>query len=103
MSMERLADGTWQSTGDGPMHEWFSLSYASYLVVPRSWIQEMPIAWQQRLRDCLEELEQTLDVRDPPGGYRVQAIGERGRFISDPWREYRHGPVPERRARRRTE
>lgn len=42
---------------DEPVHTWFSLSYANYLVVPRTLLQSMPASWQQRLVACLRELD----------------------------------------------
>lgn len=76
----------------GPMHTWFNLSYASYLVLPRTWIQEMPTEWQQRLKDCLEEMKATLDVEEQD--YRVNCIGENGKFVAHKWNNYRRGPFP---------
>ncbi|MEU3565757.1 hypothetical protein [Kitasatospora sp. NPDC006786] len=42
---------------DEPVHEWFGLSYAAYLVLPRTLLQSMPAAWQQRLVACLRDLD----------------------------------------------
>lgn len=39
------------------IHTWFGLSYANYLVLPRTLLQSMPDAWQQRLVALLEEFE----------------------------------------------
>ena len=91
-------DGAWESTHDGPMHTWFSLSYASYLVLPRSWIQEMPIEWQSRMVAFLNELNDTLDVHDPEGGYRITPLTRGGKFARHEWGDYRHGPIPPRHA-----
>lgn len=38
------------------IHTWFNLTYANYLVVPRSVLQSMPDEWQQRFVGCLEEM-----------------------------------------------
>lgn len=75
---------------DGPMHEWFELSYASYLTVPRSLIQEMPVEWQERLRRCLEEMEETFTRWPLEGAPEVRLRDLRGRFVRDPLRDYRH-------------
>lgn len=40
-----------------PIHNWFSLSYASWLTLPRSVLQTMPDEWQERLVTCLRELD----------------------------------------------
>ena len=82
-----------------PIHEWFELSYASYLVLPRTLLQSMPQEWQERLIVLLGELgaafpellcsDVTYDVRtkrdgkvvpDPLGDY------ERGRRRIEPAR-----------------
>ena len=37
-----------------PIHEFFELSYAHYLVLPRSLLQSMPVEWQKRFVECLD-------------------------------------------------
>lgn len=71
----------------GPAHGWFSLSYASYLVLPRSALQSMPLDWQQRFVALMEEWQE-IGPRTPDE-YVVQLRGERGRFVEDPWANYR--------------
>ena len=83
---------------DGPMHGWFGLSYASYLVLRRSFIQAMPSGWQQRLVDLLGEMRARLDIDDIPSDFRVTLVDDANRFAVDPWRDYRRGPEPPRRA-----
>lgn len=39
------------------LHEWFGLSYASWLTIPRSVLQSMPAEWQHRFLMCLEEMD----------------------------------------------
>lgn len=41
---------------DGPVHDWFGLSYCNYQVLQRTFMQSMPIEWQARMVACLEEL-----------------------------------------------
>lgn len=72
---------------DGPMHEWFGLSYASYLVIPRSLIQEMPLSWQSKFRKLLDEMHR--EFPNAPGIYTVQIKDENGKFCKDPLRNYR--------------
>ena len=38
------------------IHVWFELSYAHYLVLPRSLMQAMPVEWQARMVECLREM-----------------------------------------------
>lgn len=42
---------------DGPVHTWFSLSYANFLVWHRAHMQSMPLEWQERFVDLAEEME----------------------------------------------
>ncbi|KPC67323.1 hypothetical protein ADL35_45815, partial [Streptomyces sp. NRRL WC-3753] len=42
---------------DGPIHEWFSLTYSNYLVLPRTLMQSMPTGWQMRMAACLNEMQ----------------------------------------------
>jgi hypothetical protein len=76
---------------DGPMHDWFGLSYASYLVLPRSLIQEMPPEWQQRLVDLLDEMGREFPGMDDE--YQVLMRDAGGRFREDPLRGYRRPDV----------
>ncbi len=70
------------------LHTWFGLSYASYLVLPRALLQELPNDLQERLATLLEEVEEHFNdtriysilVRDP----------KTGRFCQDPLTNYRH-------------
>ena len=73
------------------IHEYFGLTYSSYLVLQRSILQSMPKKWQKKFVDLLEELEvATENLPDLPPSFTVNAR-ERGRFISDPYRWYERG------------
>lgn len=74
---------------ENDVHASFGLSYASYLVVPRTLLQEMPGAWQHELITLLEAVwdefpghhsEYAVFMRDP----------ETSRFVRDPLRGYRY-------------
>lgn len=69
------------------VHWEFGLTYASYLVWPRSLMQEMPAEWQHRFRQLAEEMASTWRLSSE---YAVFKRGERGRFAADPLRLYRH-------------
>lgn len=71
----------------------FGLSYASYLVYPRTILEAMPHDWQKKLVALLDELHDTFKGYEPPGGYTVLAKDERHRFTTDPFRDYRHPDV----------
>jgi len=47
---------------DEPIHLYFGLSYAHYLVLPRTALQSMPIEWQRRFVDCLRELGDEIEI-----------------------------------------
>ena len=61
---------------DGPIHTWFSLSYANYQVLPRTLMQSMPIEWQQRMVACLTELGESFQHIEQPQAYKVEAATE---------------------------
>lgn len=73
---------------EGPVHEAFGLTYASYLVLPRSLLQEMPAHWQARFVALTAEFWETWD-ESADREYAVQVRGESGRFEPDPLAEYR--------------
>ena len=70
--------------------EWFNLSYAQYLTIPRSILQAMPLDWQERFTACLMELDDTFDWRPEEGRYWVRLKDAKGRYASDPFMQYRH-------------
>lgn len=85
---------------DEPIHDFFELSYAEYLVIPRSVLQSMPKEWQAKFVECLRELDRTIDWRPHDGTYRVQLYtrkedvrGEKdwGHRIDDPLADYSRG------------
>lgn len=76
---------------DGPIHEFFGLSYASYLVLPRTFLQSMPPDWQSRLIDLLNEAEGRLGSYPEEGVYQVYLVDDKGHRIHDPLEEYARG------------
>ncbi|GEM_PF-769829 len=76
----------------GPVWDAFGISRAAYLVVPRRTLQSMPLEWQQRFVALMDEAHAHLPAEAFPD-YVVQRR-ERGRFLTDPLRDYRHtGPI----------
>ena len=64
-----------------PIHSWFELSYSSYLVIQRSILQSMPVEWQNKFVECLEELEnETINLKDLPNSFWVRAT-KNNKFI----------------------
>lgn len=80
--------------------EWFSLSYASFLVMPRVLMHAMPDEWQDKMTVLLDEYDNTFPNM-PDIGTRVQAT-KRGKLIKWPsWvLNYRHPEYEEIQALR---
>lgn len=62
-------------TPDTPrsVHEYFELSYASYLVKHRTLLQSMPADWQERFVALLEEFDAAFAHVEQADGYKVTA------------------------------
>lgn len=73
-----------------PVHLWFSLSYSSYLVIPRAFLQSMPQPWQRKFIDLLEEMEEIIDAPDKIDSYWVRATNGK-KLIHDPYGNYDRG------------
>ena len=58
------------------IHTHFSLSYANYLVLPRTLLQSMPDAWQTRFVRMLDQLESAFQHVEMPEAYKVDAATE---------------------------
>jgi len=76
---------------DGAVHEWFELTYAQYLTIPRSVLQSMPHEWQERFVRCLCELDDAIDWRPKDGQYWVRLKDGEGRYVRDPFMDYQRG------------
>lgn len=72
-----------------PIHSWFGLTYASYLVLPRSILQSLPLELQNRLVKILDEVQEYWPD-DAINSYSVNVRDKKGRFIKDPYAQYRH-------------
>lgn len=71
--------------------DWFGLSRASFLAIPRVMLHEMPLDWQNKMAKLLWEYDQTFS--NPPNlGTRVIVTDERGKAVKTPeWLiNYRH-------------
>lgn len=73
------------------IHDWFGLSYGSYLTIPRSVLQSMPDEWQAKFVVLLDELDSEIEWRPDEGCYWVALRDEKGRFIDDPAEDYERG------------
>ena len=76
---------------DEPIHGYFGLSYANYLVLPRSVLQSMPIDWQEKFVELLKLIPETIDEKfEPERGYSVRAKLYKG-YGKDPYSNYERG------------
>lgn len=86
-----LAQGV--SFCDDPIHNAFGLTYASYLVIPRSILQAMPVGWQQQAVKLLEQIESLLpyerEMWADGRSYTVSCRKNKAK-VDDPYRQYRH-------------
>ena len=74
------------------IHEYFGLSYANYLVLPRVVLQSMSSEWQKRFVELLNNIPELLGNEfEPEGGYDVRAKDSDGRFITDSYSNYERG------------
>jgi hypothetical protein len=73
------------------IHEWFELTYAQYLTIPRSVLQSMNQEWQEKFVALLNELDATIDWRPSEGRYWVQLKDAKGKYVADPLQDYERG------------
>lgn len=74
---------------------WFSLSRASWLTIPRSMMHEMPDEWQNKMAELLEEWDATWETQDMPTP-TVLARGEKSFTKWPDWLlNYRHPDIVE--------
>ena len=82
-----------------PISEYFSLSYANFLTIPRLVMESMSTDWQKKMKDLLEEMDETFDWAPREGCYYVQLWTneddeESDRILEDaPLWNYRRGNV----------
>lgn len=86
---------TIQPRSSGELWTWFGLSYASFLVLPRVLMHEMPIEWQDKMAALLHEYDETFDTSSVCHSVTVNAKDNNNRFMKIPEYilNYRH---PER-------
>lgn len=56
---------------DGPIHDYFELTYADHLVKNRTLLQSMPTEWQKQFVALLRQFDDAFEHVDKPDGYRV--------------------------------
>ena len=73
------------------IHEWFELTYAQYLTIPRSVLRSMPGDWQEKFVMLMDQLDEEVDWRPRDGRYWVALKDGRGRYVRDPLMNYERG------------
>jgi len=74
------------------IHDHFGLTYANYMVLPRSILQSMPYSWQERFVELIDELDEHFDWRRE--GIVVRFEDVNGKPIpngKDRFNDYRRG------------
>lgn len=72
---------------------WFGLSRASFLVMPRVAMQQMPKEWQEKMAELLNQYDETINTEAfGVKGCRVQALDGYGKLMKMPGElvNYRH-------------
>jgi hypothetical protein len=64
------------------IHDWFGLTYANYLVLPRAVLQSMPDEWQERFVACLRQLGDATRDLEFPASYDVRALARHADCIT---------------------
>lgn len=87
-----------QRDTDGETWDYFGLSYAHWLVLPRVALQSMPLEWQEQFFALVREMEDTLEY---PEGYTGRfAVSMRDRdgkkFAKNTFPHYRHSRLPKK-------
>ena len=81
---------------DGAVWHRFGLSYAAYAVLPRVALCSMPAEWQEKFVALINEAVETLPQGTFDGEYMVRKK-ENGKFVCDPFSNYRHHPPLKRK------
>jgi hypothetical protein len=77
---------------ESPVHDLFGLSYAKWLVLPRVIMEQMPVDWQRKIVELLEELDETYDWLPEDASIFVTMRDKKGKIVKLPEHlcNYRH-------------
>lgn len=70
--------------GSDKLWTWFGLGRATFCVMPRVLMHEMPDAWQSKMADLLREYDATFATHRLPD-CKVQAVGPDNKFTKWPY------------------
>lgn len=77
------------NTDKKDIQDFFELTYAQYLAIPRSVLQSMPNKWQYKFVELLDELDNTFNWRR--SGCWVKYRDSKGKFTIDELADYERG------------
>ena len=85
---------TQNTNGRDELHLWFGLSYASFLTLPRTFMQAMPDEWQGRMAELLNEWDDHWDFTKLPSYQFIVQAKLHNQFTKMPTilTDYRHYP-----------
>lgn len=94
--MRDISDHTSELDSTEPVHEWFNLTYASYLVLPRSILQSCSVETQRALVRVLADIDREAGqgkISWPEDGQSVEVRlrGADGKLIVDDLADYQRG------------
>lgn len=69
--------------GAEKLWDWFGLSRASWLTIPRVLMHEMPDEWQAKMAELLEQYDEAFP-NQPNLGTTVRVIDDSGRLTQTP-------------------
>lgn len=90
--MRAVPDAVLSRAGEDALWQWFGLSYAAWLTLPRVLMHEMPDDWQGKMADLLVQFDAAYPFIEQPGYDTQVTLKRERRFVSIPsWlTNYRH-------------
>lgn len=74
---------------DHPVHDWFELTYADYVVLPRTVLQSLPKEIQEDFVKVMDQIDAHCNWRR--NGCWVKFRDEKGHFVHDELADYQRG------------
>jgi hypothetical protein len=78
---------------NGAINTAFGLTYASFLVVPRTFLMDMPTEWQDKFTKLMEEYNEKVENIEPENEFSMNVTFKKdGKFCKTPevFTSYRH-------------
>ena len=78
---------------DGAINKAFGLTYANFLVLPRTFLMDMPLEWQNQFAKLLEQYNESVSDLSPDYEYDINiSFKNSGKFCKIPkiYTDYRH-------------